>query len=160
MQRRGLSAGILLYRRLATDVEVLLVHPGGPLWVRKDVGAWMIPKGGVEPGEDVMAAALREFAEETGVHLTGEPVALEDIVQAGGKRVAAFALEGDLDVSAVVSNTFDLEWPPRSGKICAFPEVDRAAWMTLERARTHMLASQLPLLDQLERLLASIGSAG
>lgn len=157
MQRRNLSAGIL-YRRPAAGVEVLLMHPGGPLWGRKDIGAWMIPKGSVEPGEDVLAAALREFAEETGVRLTGSPVALEEILQAGGKRVAAFAVEGDLDVGALVSNTFNLEWPPRSGKICAFPEVDRAEWMTLERARTHMLASQLPLLDQLEAFLASVSS--
>ena len=159
MQRRRLSAGILLFRRRAADVEVLLVHPGGPLWKRKDVGAWMIPKGGVEPGETVMAAALREFVEETGVRLTGSPTALEEIVQAGGKRVAAFVLESDFDVDALCSNTFDLEWPPRSGNICSFPEVDRAAWFTLERARSHMLASQLPLLDQLEALLAASGSA-
>ncbi|HEX8533685.1 MAG TPA: NUDIX domain-containing protein [Allosphingosinicella sp.] len=143
-----LSAGILLYRR-RPHLEVLLVHPGGPFWRGKDAGAWMIPKGGVEEGEDSAAAALREFEEELGTRPSGELRPLPRIRQKGGKYVDAFALEGDLEVSAIVSNHFNLEYPPRSGEYRSFPEVDAAAWFTLDQARSKILPSQLPILDGL-----------
>jgi predicted NUDIX family NTP pyrophosphohydrolase len=146
------SAGILLFRKMG-DVEVLLIKPGGPFWRNKDAGAWMIPKGAVEPGETPADAALREFEEETGTKLTSSPFPLASIRQAGGKRVEAFALEGDLDAAAVVSNEFELEYPPRSGKRELFPEVAEARWMSLAEAKRMMLPSQLPLLDALEEEL-------
>ena len=146
------SAGILLFRKLG-DVEVLLIRPGGPFWRNRDVGAWMIPKGAVEPGETPADAALREFEEETGTKLASAPFPLASIRQAGGKRVEAFALEGDLDAAAVRSNEFELEYPPRSGKRELFPEVAEARWMSLAEARRMMLPSQLPLLDALEAKL-------
>ena len=146
------SAGILLFRRVG-DVEVLLIKPGGPFWRNRDAGAWMIPKGAVEAGETPAAAALREFEEETGTTLTAAPFPLAMIRQAGGKRVEAFALEGDLDADAVTSNEFELEYPPRSGKRELFPEVAEARWMNLPEARRMMLPSQLPLLDALEEKL-------
>ena len=141
-----LSAGILLYRR-RPHLEVLLVHPGGPFWRGKDAGAWMIPKGGVEPGEDSAAAALREFEEELGTRPPGELRPLPRIRQKGGKYVDAFALEGDFDVHAIVSNQFELEFPPRSGQFRRFPEVDAAAWFALEEAHAKILPSQRPILD-------------
>lgn len=134
---------------------MLLVLPGGPYWRGRDAGAWQLPKGGVEPGETLQAAALREFAEEVGTRPPGLPRPLGEIRQAGGKRVAAFALEGTLDETAIVSNHFDLEWPPRGGVIRSFPEVARAGWFGLVAARAMMLASQLPLLDRLEALLSA-----
>ena len=143
------SAGILLYRQLDGEIEVLLVHPGGPYWRSKDAGAWMIPKGGVEEGEATADAALREFEEELGTRLSGELQPLGWIRQKGGKWVEAFALEGDLDADAIFSNSFAQEWPPRSGEYQHFPEVDRAAWFDLPKAREMMLPSQLPLLDLL-----------
>jgi predicted NUDIX family NTP pyrophosphohydrolase len=146
------SAGILLFRKMG-DVEVLLIKPGGPFWRNKDAGAWMIPKGAVEPGETPADAALREFEEETGTKLTSSPFPLASIRQAGGKRVEAFALEGDLDAAAVISNEFELEYPPRSGKRELFPEVAEARWMSLAEAKRMMLPSQLPLLDALEEEL-------
>jgi predicted NUDIX family NTP pyrophosphohydrolase len=146
------SAGILLFRKMG-DVEVLLIKPGGPFWRNKDAGAWMIPKGAVEPGETPADAARREFEEETGTKLTSSPFPLASIRQAGGKRVEAFALEGDLDAAAVVSNEFELEYPPRSGKRELFPEVAEARWMSLAEAKRMMLPSQLPLLDALEEEL-------
>jgi predicted NUDIX family NTP pyrophosphohydrolase len=146
------SAGILLFRKVR-DVEVLLIKPGGPFWRNKDIGAWMIPKGAVEPGETPADAALREFEEETGTKLYSVPFPLASIRQAGGKRVEAFALEGDLDAAAVTSNEFELEYPPRSGKRELFPEVAEARWMSLAEARRMMLSSQLPLLDALEAML-------
>ena len=149
-----LSAGILLFRRHSGLVEVLLVKPGGPYWRNKDAGAWMIPKGGVEPGESIAQAALREFAEETGTALTATPVPLARVRQAGGKSVEAFAIEGDLDPAKIRSIDFEMEWPPRSGKRERHPEVIEARWMTLPTARTMMLTSQLPLLDALESMLA------
>lgn len=148
-----LSAGILLFRQRGDDTEVLLIKPGGPFWRNKDVGAWMIPKGKVEAGEVPAEAALREFEEETGTRLTSVPFPLAVIRQAGGKIVEAFAVEADLDAAAVRSNDFDLEWPPRSGKIEQFPEVEEARWMSLAEARALMLPSQLPLLDALEAKL-------
>jgi predicted NUDIX family NTP pyrophosphohydrolase len=146
------SAGILLFRK-EDAVEVLLIKPGGPFWRNRDAGAWMIPKGAVEPGETAAQAALREFEEETGTRLHSVPFALARIRQAGGKHVEAFALEGDLDPAAVTSNEFEMEWPPRSGRRERFPEVVEARWMTLAEARAMMLPSQLPLLDALEEKL-------
>jgi predicted NUDIX family NTP pyrophosphohydrolase len=148
-----LSAGILLFRERAGATEVLLIRPGGPYWRNKDAGAWMIPKGGVEPGETPAQAALREFEEETGTRLAAIPFALARIRQAGGKYVEAFALEGDLDPALVTSNEFEVEWPPRSGRRERFPEVVEAKWMTLAEARAMMLPSQLPLLDALQEKL-------
>lgn len=148
-----LSAGILMYRRRAGALEVLLVHPGGPYWRRKDLGAWTIPKGLVEPDEDLEAAARREFAEEVGTVPQGELVPLVRLRQKGGKWVEAFALEGDLDAEAVVSNTYQVEWPPRSGLLRTYPEVDRAAWFTMDEARERILPSQQPFLDALVNLL-------
>ena len=145
------SAGVLLCRRLP-ELEVLLVHPGGPFWRNKDEGAWMMPKGMVEEGEDHAACALREFEEELGTRPSGTPQPLCRIRQKGGKYVEAFALEGDLDANRIVSNHFTLEYPPRSGEFCSFPEVDRAAWFTLSQARVKMLPSQLPILDALDQL--------
>jgi predicted NUDIX family NTP pyrophosphohydrolase len=148
-----LSAGVLLFREQGSGTEVLLIKPGGPFWRNKDVGAWMIPKGAVEPGEVPAEAALREFEEETGTRLTAMPFPLARIRQAGGKYVEAFALEGDLDPAGVTSNDFEVEWPPRSGMFERFPEVVEARWMSLEDAKLMMLPSQLPLLDALEAKL-------
>jgi predicted NUDIX family NTP pyrophosphohydrolase len=148
-----LSAGVLLFRQRDSKTEVLLIKPGGPYWRSKDSGAWMIPKGAVEPGEVPAEAALREFAEETGTILDTMPFPLAVIRQAGGKFVEAFAAEGDLDAAAVRSNEFELEWPPRSGRKERFPEVAEARWMTLAEARSMMLPSQLPLIDALEEKL-------
>jgi predicted NUDIX family NTP pyrophosphohydrolase len=146
----ALSAGILLYRRRRGALEVLLVLPGGPYWRRRDVGAWQIPKGAVEADEDHAACAIREFEEELGVRPAGTPRPLCRIRQAGGKWVEAFALEGDLDPERIVSNRFEMEWPPKSGERASFPEVERAAWFTLAEARDKMLPSQLPILAALE----------
>lgn len=148
-----LSAGILLFRQRDGGTEVLLVKPGGPYWRNKDVGAWMIPKGMVEPGEVPAEAALREFAEETGTRLSAIPFLLARVRQSGGKLVEAFAVEGDLDPTTINSNEFELEWPPRSGKLERFPEVVQARWMSLAQARAMMLPSQLPLIDELEAKL-------
>lgn len=147
------SAGLLLYRR-APALEVLLVHPGGPFWRRKDVGAWQLPKGLIGPDEAPAAAALREFAEETGHAPVGEPVLLGEIRQAGGKRVIAFALAGDLDPATIVSNDVVLEWPRGRGRMLTFPEVDRAAWFDGAAARRMILPSQAPILEMLNDLLA------
>ena len=144
------SAGILLFRERDGATEVLLIKPGGPFWRGKDVGAWMIPKGMVEPGEVPAEAALREFEEETGTRLDAIPFPLATVRQSGGKMVEAFGVEGDLDAAAVRSNMFELEWPPRSGRRQHFPEVEDARWMTLTEARAMMLPSQLPLIDALE----------
>ena len=148
-----LSAGILLFRQRGSETEVLLIKPGGPYWRSKDSGAWMIPKGAVEPGEVPAEAALREFAEETGSTIDTISFPLAVIRQAGGKFVEAFAVEGDLDPATVQSNDFELEWPPRSGRTERFPEVAEARWMTLADARSMMLPSQLPLIDALESKL-------
>jgi predicted NUDIX family NTP pyrophosphohydrolase len=150
-----LSAGLLVYRLGAEGYEVFLVHPGGPFWRRRDVGAWSIPKGEVAAGEDPQAAARRELAEETG--FTAEPpwLPLAAVRQAGGKTVLAWAAAGDFDGAAVTSNTFSMEWPPRSGRLESFPEVDRGAWFSLAEARQKIVAGQVPFLEQLEKLLGA-----
>jgi predicted NUDIX family NTP pyrophosphohydrolase len=156
MARR--SAGILLYRLAGQEPEVLLVHPGGPFWARKDDGAWSIPKGEYGEDEDPRAAALREFEEELGTTPPDDADALLDlgeVRQHSGKVVTAYALEGDLDASAIISNTFAMEWPPRSGRTEEFPEVDRAGWFTPAEARAKLNAAQAELVDRLlERLTA------
>ena len=145
--------GILMWRRAAAGVEVLLGHFGGPIWAKRDAGAWAIPKGLVEPGEALEACARREFEEELGVKPEGALTPLGRIRQKGGKQVEAFALEGMLDPAAIVSNSFTLEWPPRSGRFQAYPELDRADWFGLDEARMKILPSQAPLLDLLEDAL-------
>jgi predicted NUDIX family NTP pyrophosphohydrolase len=147
------SAGIVLYRREPAGISVLLVHPGGPFWANKDRGAWSIPKGEYAGSEDPLAVAVREFEEETGARLTGEFRPLGEVRQAGGKRVTAWALEGDLDPAAIRSNTFELEWPPNSGRKQNFPEIDRAQWFSLDVAREKILASQRELIERLARML-------
>ncbi len=151
-----LSSGILLFRRRNGETEVLLIHPGGPYWARKDAGAWMIPKGGVDVGEAPRDAATREFEEETGARLPAEPFALCRVRQSGGKIVEVFAAEGDFDTARLSSIEFEMEWPPRSGQLRRYPEADRARWMTLAEARRMMLESQLPMLDALEARLQSM----
>jgi len=148
------SAGILLFRQRAGEIQVLLIKPGGPFWRNRDAGAWMIPKGMIEPGEAPAEAALREFEEETGTRLTAVPFPLATVRQAGGKTVEAFAVEGDLDPATIKSVEFEIEWPPKSGRRSHFPEVDEARWMCLVEARELMLPSQLPLLDALEARLS------
>lgn len=143
------TAGILLYRRTARGPELFLVHPGGPFWARKDDGAWSIPKGVPEPGEDRLAAARREFMEETGFAIGGAFVPLGTFKQPGGKTVIAWGLEGDCDASAVRSNTCTIEWPPRSGRKLEIPEVDRAAWFRPAEARRKILPGQRPIIDAL-----------
>ena len=151
------SAGILLYRDGAddpSDREVLLVHPGGPMWARRDLGAWSIPKGEVEPGEEPLQAALREFAEELGSPPpAGDPVALGEVRLKSGKHVWAWALAGDLDASAITSTTFEMAWPPRSGTIGTFPEVDRAQWFGLELAKDKLNPAQAAFVDRLANTL-------
>ena|SRR5438477_6479632 len=149
-----LSAGILMYRRVAGEAQVLLVHPGGPFWRNKDEGAWSIPKGEYGEGENALAVAKREFAEELGIDApSGEYRALGEVRQRGGKVVTAFAAEGDVDVSEVRSNTFEIEWPPKSGKHASFPEIDKAEWFTLAEARVKILGSQLPFINGFENQL-------
>jgi len=145
------SAGILLHRRGAGDaIEVLLVHPGGPFWAKKDAGAWSIPKGEYDDSEDARAAALREYEEEVGAPAPkGELVDLGEVRQRSGKVVSAWALEGDADADAIRSNNFTMEWPPRSGQTREFPEVDRAGWFGLDEAREKIVPAQAPLLDRL-----------
>jgi predicted NUDIX family NTP pyrophosphohydrolase len=156
-KRLTLSAGVLAYRKGASGLEVLLVHPGGPFWRKKDDGAWSIPKGEIDAAEDPEQAARREFAEELGITASiGRLQALGEVRQRGGKRVIAFAGEGHFDPAALASNTFDIEWPPRSGRRRNFPEVDRAEWFNIELARTKILSGQMELLD---RLLAIAGES-
>jgi predicted NUDIX family NTP pyrophosphohydrolase len=147
------SAGLLMYRRRPEGPQVLLVHPGGPFWRNKDAGVWTVPKGEPGDGEDLLAAARREFAEETGVDPGGPFVALSPVKQRGGKVVHAWAVEGDLDPAAIRSNTFEIEWPPRSGKRTAFPEIDRAEFFDLDAARVKMNPAQGGLLDELAMML-------
>ncbi len=148
------SAGILLYKRTGGRLLVLLVHPGGPFWRNKDEGAWSIPKGERGVDEDPEATARREFVEELGILPAGALIPLGRVRQRGGKQVDGFALEGDLDVERIAGNTFEIEWPPRSGRRQAFPEVDRAAWFAPEAARRKINAGQRPLIDRLEELCA------
>jgi predicted NUDIX family NTP pyrophosphohydrolase len=149
------SAGILLHRTTGGSVEVLLVHPGGPFWARKDLGSWSIPKGEPDPGEDPLACAQREFAEELGTPPPdGELTALGEIRQRGGKVVEAWAAEGDLDPATITSSTFTIEWPPRSGAMREFPEVDRAAWFAPDEARRRLVPAQAELVDRLLERLA------
>jgi predicted NUDIX family NTP pyrophosphohydrolase len=143
------SAGLLLYRRNECGLEVFLVHPGGPYWSKKDLGAWSVPKGEYTDAEDPLAAARREFLEETGFAVDGVYVALGSIRQTGGKIVSVWALEGDCDPSKLTSNLCQLQWPPRSGKTIEFPEVDRGAWFPLHEAHDRILASQAPMLLRL-----------
>lgn len=147
------SAGLLLYRGDPASLEVLLVHPGGPFWARRDDGAWTIPKGEFGDGESPLAAARREFREETGADVEGAFLALTPVKLASGKRVHAFAVEGSFDPAALRSNTFTIEWPPRSGRMRSFPEVDRAGWFDLTTAATKLHEAQRPWLEQLIRLL-------
>ena len=156
MPAERLSAGLLLYRR--EPLEVMLVHMGGPYWQRKDEGAWSIPKGEYGPDEEPLAVARREFREEIGREPPpGEPVELGEVKQRGGKRVRAWALEADIDVSAIQSNTFEMEWPPRSGRMQHFPEVDRAEWFDLDAARERVVKGQMALLDLLIERVAPLG---
>ena len=152
------SAGIIVYRKRAETIEVLLVHPGGPFWSKRDSGAWSIPKGEYSDDEDAEAAARREFEEETGWTITSDLLPLGEIRQKAGKTVTAFAAEGDFDTASLDSNRFEIEWPPKSGRIAAFPEVDRAGWFALDEAREKIIEGQRPLLDRLEALVG--GSAG
>jgi predicted NUDIX family NTP pyrophosphohydrolase len=142
------SAGLLLYRHRG-ELEVFLVHPGGPFWAKKDLGAWSLPKGEFVEGDDPLQAARREFTEETGFLIEGEFRALEPVKQSGGKVVHAWAIEADCDASKVRSNSFSMEWPPKSGRTQQFPEVDRAEWFTLTEARKRIIKGQIGLLDQL-----------
>src|SRR4029077_3602199 len=147
------TAGILLYRVRQGAFEVFLVHPGGPFWMKKDAGAWSIPKGETEAEEDLLHAAKREFHEETGFSLDGNFIALAPLKQRGGKIVHAWAVEGDVDAQSIKSNLFSIEWPPRSGKHAEFPEVDRAGWFTLEAAKERILPGQAEFLEELRRLV-------
>lgn len=148
------SAGLLMYRRRKEVLEVFLVHPGGPFWNKKDLGAWSIPKGEYRPDEDPLSAAKREFTEETGLQPGKEFIELTPVKQAGGKVVRAWAFEGEADPTAIMSNNFSLEWPPRSGQQQTFPEVDRAAWFSLEEAKERILKGQVSLLVELQRLIS------
>lgn len=151
------SAGILLHRSTAGQWQVLLAHPGGPFWRRRDEGAWTIPKGVVHADEEPEAAARREFAEELGVEAVGALRPLGEIRQRSGKRVIAFALEGEFDLERLRSNEFVVEWPPKSGRTASFPEIDRANWFALSEARKKILPGQAPLLDRLENMLSCRG---
>ncbi len=144
-----LSAGILLFDRAGDALRVMLVHPGGPFWARKDAGAWTIPKGEYEPPEQPETAARRELAEETGLVVDGDLIALGEVVQAGGKRVTAFASETAFDVTQLASNRFEMRWPPKSGRTQSFPEIDRAAWFDIETARSKLIPAQAAFLDRL-----------
>jgi predicted NUDIX family NTP pyrophosphohydrolase len=148
------SAGVLLYRCKGRDIEVLLVHPGGPFWARKDDGAWSIPKGLIEAGEDAIAVARREFEEETGAPLHGDLAPLGTFAQSRAKTIEVWAIERDFDPARLRSNTFSLEWPPRSGRMQEFPEVDRAEWFGPEAARIKILKGQRPVIDVLLQRLA------
>ncbi|MCZ4094063.1 NUDIX domain-containing protein [Sinorhizobium psoraleae] len=146
------SAGILLYKHENGALRVLLVHPGGPFWSNRDLGAWSIPKGEYDPDEQPEAAARREFLEETGITMNGALELLGELRQKSGKLVTAYAGESDLDITDIRSNMFEMEWPPHSGKTQAFPEVDRAGWFSVPEAREKINASQLPFIDRLETL--------
>jgi predicted NUDIX family NTP pyrophosphohydrolase len=150
------SAGLLMYRRCAHGPEVLLVHPGGPFYAKKDLGVWSVPKGEIEEGADELTTAIRELREETGIEATGPYLPLGEVRQKSGKTVVAWAFEGDCDPAETRSNTFRLEWPPGSGRFQEFPEVDRAAFFDLAEARRRILPAQSPLLDRLEAGLGTV----
>ena len=153
------SAGLLLHRRRSAGIEVLIGHMGGPFWARRDEAAWSIPKGEYGPGEDPFAVALREFEEEIGTPVPADSfLPLGEVKQSGGKVLTVWAAEGDLDAAAASSNTFSLEWPPRSGRIQEFPEIDRAAWTGIDEARTKLVRGQVPLLDRLVAALSNSSS--
>ena len=154
------SAGIILFRRRPAGLEVLLVHPGGPFWRKRDAGAWSIPKGEAEPGEAFEFTARREFAEEIGVVPTGALIPLGMVRQKAGKVVHGFAMEGDFDLARFASNVFEMEWPPKSGRLQEFPEVDRAEWFDIAAARTKINPGQAPLLDRLIEMLEAPAIAG
>lgn len=147
------SAGILVYRTKNKEPEVFLVHPGGPFWKNKDLGAWSIPKGEYNENEQPLACAIREFKEETGTEINGHFIELQPIKQKSGKTVHAWAVEGDLDAGTITSNTFFIEWPPRSGKQIEIPEIDKAAWFSIAKAKEKINAKQAPLLDELVVIL-------
>lgn len=148
-----LSAGILLYRMRHTQLEFFLVHPGGPFFVRKDDGHWTVPKGEFPADEEPLDAAVREFEEETGYRPSGDFIPLHPVVQKGGKQILCWGVAGDMDAAALRSNTFELEWPPSSGKKKVFPEVDKGGWFNMEDARRKIKAAQIPLLEELTDLL-------
>jgi len=150
-----ISSGLLLFRTRNRVLEFLLVHPGGPFWKNKDAGSWTIPKGEITEGEEPLNAAIREFQEELGFAPTGPFTELPTIKQKGGKLVHAWAFEGDCDPTQIKSNTFSMEWPPRSGRQCEFPEVDRAEFFNLENAKTKINSAQIPLLEELQRRLGN-----
>ena len=150
---KTLSAGILLYRKRDGALEVFLVHPGGPFWAKKDDGAWSIPKGEYVEGEDPLAVAKREFYEETGSQVSGDYLSLTPLRQPSGKMITAWAVEGEVDPASLRSNTFSMEWPPKSGKLEEFPEIDRGMWCDLATAHRKLLVGQRPLLNQLQQLL-------
>jgi predicted NUDIX family NTP pyrophosphohydrolase len=153
------SAGLLMFRRRGGGVEVLLAHPGGPFWSRRDEAAWTLPKGEIAPGEDPLAAARREFQEETGFASAPPFHLLAELRQKSGKRITAWAFEGDADPAQLVSNPFEMEWPPRSGRLASFPEVDRVHWFGLDEARRKLIAGQVPFIDAMGPLLASLPPA-
>jgi predicted NUDIX family NTP pyrophosphohydrolase len=153
-RKRQISAGLLAFRRWQSGIEVLLAHPGGPFWAKRNDGAWTIPKGLVEPGDDLLATARREFTEETNLAADGEVFALDPVNQRSGKTVHAYAFEADFDLAAFASNTFEMEWPPKSGRLQRFPEIDRIAYFTLPVAMAKIISYQQPLLRELERRLA------
>jgi predicted NUDIX family NTP pyrophosphohydrolase len=152
-RKSEVSAGILPFRRHG-GLEVLLAHPGGPYWAKKDAGAWTIPKGLIDPGEELLTTALREFTEETGFVARAPFLPLAPVKQKSGKSVHGFASEGEFDPDTLVCNTFEIEWPPKSGKRKSFPEIDRVAWFALPQAREKILGYQRPWLDELEQMLA------
>ena len=147
------SAGILLYRRAGSETEYFLVHPGGPFWKNKDVGAWSVPKGEFEDGEDPLKAAQREFEEETGVAVNGNFIELKPVKQKSGKMIYTWACEGDIDHRMIRSNTFPIEWPPRSGKFIDIPEVDKGGWFSYEASKQKLIPGQVPILDELQAIL-------
>ena len=144
------SAGVLLYRFVKTFPEVLLVHPGGPFWAKKDISAWSVPKGEFDEDEEPLKAAIREFKEELGVDVAGDFVELSPRKQKSGKIIYSWALQFDIDVENIVSNTFELEWPPRTGKMITIPEIDKAAWYSFKEAKIKIIPGQIPILEELE----------
>jgi predicted NUDIX family NTP pyrophosphohydrolase len=148
------SAGLLLYRVRAEELQVFLVHPGGPFFIRKDEGWWTVPKGEPAADEDLLCTAIREFEEETGYRPAGEFISLQPVIQKGGKKVSCWAVSGDLDPETVKSNEFQIEWPPKSGSLKYFPEIDRAAWFTVTAARKRINEKQVPLLEELVKVVS------